>query len=104
MTLGVRGTDDTLELNVRGEVDLASEPALKGAVECGCLRGSSVIVLDLADVSFMDSSGVRALLEAQEVCRRCHCRLLVTNPAPDVRRLLEIIGVHDLLDDHAATP
>jgi anti-sigma B factor antagonist len=59
--------------------------------------GDGLIVLDLADVSFMDSTGLRAVLVGIALCVE-HKRELELLPGPDqVQRLFEISGLTDEL-------
>jgi anti-anti-sigma factor len=74
----------TLVLRLSGELDLMSEPQL--AAELGRAAGRRVRI-DLAELAFMDSTGLRALLAAA----REHPELELTGPLqPPVRRLLEL--------------
>src|SRR5690606_5724680 len=50
-------------LHVAGELDLATAPKLSGAAKQAVDAGASSIVFDLAELGFMDSSGLRVLLE-----------------------------------------
>jgi anti-anti-sigma factor len=81
---------------VRGELDLADERLFVEAVdEILSVEGVSV-TLDLSQVDFIDSSGIRALL----VLRRTHgSRLVVGARSDPVHRLLEISGLTALFAD-----
>jgi anti-anti-sigma factor len=57
-----------------------------------------LVVVDLADVSFMDASGLGTIVEADVRQRRAHGALRVTNPRPAVSRVIEITGLTRLLD------
>ncbi len=73
-------------LAVGGDVDLASAPALRAA-----LADRAVVVVDLADVTFIDAAGLGVLLEAH---RRRPDGVTLRTPSPCVRRLLALAG-HD---------
>jgi anti-anti-sigma factor len=77
-------------LAFKGELDIATaataERALTGEVD----------VLDLSELEFMDSSGVKVLLRACNA--RDQERLCVRGVRHGVRRILEMTGVSDLLD------
>lgn len=77
---------------VRGEVDLASAPAL----EC-TLQGleDRPVVLDLAGVSYFDAAGIAVAVNHDRVLQTHGARLVLRNASAFVRRLLEITG-----DDH----
>jgi anti-sigma B factor antagonist len=81
---------------VHGELDLANGPHLQQRLQD--LADSTVgdIVVDLADVRYIDSTGLAALLEASDRLVRTGRRLSVLNPSAQVIRLLEICGVAHL--------
>ena len=71
-------------LRVSGELDLVSEPQLNQALE---QASGSPITVDLSELAFMDSTGLRALLGAA----RTHPQLKLQGPLqPPVQRLLEL--------------
>jgi anti-anti-sigma factor len=91
-TLRIHIGDDR-SITVGGEIDMAGGPALDAAIQ-KC-EGDGPLVIDLADVSFIDSSGLRSLLEAS---RRATIRGTVVHlrhVGPEVARLLDITGTTD---------
>jgi len=84
-------------LAVRGEVDLAAVPALEQALEAAITTTSGALVIDLSDVSFLDSSGLLALLHGRGLLAREDRALVIVCPAGPVRHLLEVAGVAELL-------
>ena len=85
------GTRHTLSLT--GELDLSTVAELGEMIEQACSEGAVELVLDLRELSFMDSTGLSAILTAKERCDAHGCALLLTTPQPNVRRLLELTGV-----------
>jgi anti-anti-sigma factor len=80
-----------------GELDLATAPILERAFDLAFDDGDvRMIVVDLAELSFMDSSGLHLLLRMTEACRAGD-RLRVVNGSPAVVRLLDVSGTSDLL-------
>ncbi len=73
----------------RGEVDCSSADELTDTIR----ETSGPIVFDLTDVSFMDSSGIRALVEAQALAADSGRVFAICRPSPPVSRLLELIGL-----------
>ncbi len=81
-----------LWLLVEGELDLATAPLLsKQIIDAECTDGLA-IVLDLSQVSFMDSTGVLALLEADARSRQDGNRLRLCPVAAPVERVLKLSG------------
>lgn len=82
------------ELGVSGELDLSTAEELRSAVEAR-LDGETVaeVVLDMASVSFIDSSGLNTLIAVQRSVRERGGRLVVRAPSRTVRRLFEITAI-----------
>lgn len=80
--------DGTLRLS--GEFDMSSVETFRLAVETSA-DPEREIVLDLTDLTFLDSSGIRAILTmAQEIGTN---GVLLRNLKPNVRRVIELIGI-----------
>jgi anti-anti-sigma factor len=85
---------------VGGEVDVHTSGAFTDALE-EAIRGSDgSFVIDLCDVSFLDSRGIHALLRARALLGRNDRRLALVCPSGDVRRVLELVGIEDLFALH----
>jgi anti-anti-sigma factor len=89
----VRG--DVTLLVFRGELDLAAAAAMHERVESVAGTG---LVIDLRDVTFIDSSALRELLNAREVVVRSGSRIVLSGVPASVRRLLEMTGFGDLFE------
>jgi anti-sigma B factor antagonist len=75
-----------------GEIDLSTSSALAEALRNVQSDGGSIRV-DLSDVSFIDSTGLRILLDADAAARSNGHTFSVVNPSGTVYRALEITGV-----------
>jgi anti-anti-sigma factor len=84
-------------LHLAGEMDIATAPAVLDAATSICDAGARDLLLDLRGIEFMDSSGLRSLLEVRTACQQAHCRFAISAVGPQVQRLLEISGVVDIL-------
>ena len=87
---GAEQTRATLVLT--GDIDMASEPALRHVTANLPLRELERLTVDLADVPFMDSTGV-GFLVALRKRMSAHSELLVVNAQPIVARVLRLTGV-----------
>jgi anti-sigma B factor antagonist len=90
---------------VRGELDLATTPALEDVLLEGLDAGDRVL-LDVRGLAFMDSSGVRTLVSAHARAGRDGERFAVVRPArgSEVARIIDVSGLDAelrLLDDPA---
>ena len=75
-----------------GELDLATAPRLESELERAVAAGAARVVVDLSQVGFLDSTGLRMFLALNE---RAHAEgwvLALTAPSESVRAILEITG------------
>jgi anti-sigma B factor antagonist len=79
----------------RGELDLACRDALRDVLA----DVSGAVVVDLEDVTFLDSSCIGVLAGAAQRLREDHGDLRIRRPADVPRRALEITGLEDWIDD-----
>lgn len=99
----VDGDRDRLTLSFEGEIDLAVEEQLKDALRVAMRGRPAVLVVDLSNVTFMDSTGLSFLIATHEECQARGCRLVVVPGGPHIHRLFEISGMLDLLEFAAST-
>jgi anti-anti-sigma factor len=90
----VRTDDGRSKVSVAGELDAASAGELEEALSAQSLAGT-MIELDLGEVSFIDSSGLRALLVAQQAATDAGGSLVLVATTPAVDRLLELTGLNE---------
>jgi len=85
-----------------GELDMASAETLQQALDGQELSTEPSVVLDLQQLQFIDSTGLRAVLAALEHCRGRGQQFAITPGSPQVQRLLSITGVGEHLPTVAA--
>lgn len=91
---GVSKVGPWLVVRVEGELDLATAPGLIAEVDRLITMSSSpCIALDMAAVSFCDSSGINALVRLWKQVNAADGELLVLRPRPRLARLLTTTGV-----------
>jgi anti-sigma B factor antagonist len=82
---------DVLLATVNGEIDLHSSPELRDVLLSALSRYQPKrIILNLAKVSYMDSSAVAVLVEALQKMRKTGGKVCLTHLQPRVKGLLEI--------------
>jgi anti-sigma B factor antagonist len=83
-------------LVLTGSIDLASKPALAEAGRLALLGdGVRQLTLDLAGVSFIDSSGLGALNELAGLASDSGSSFALSNPSRRVQRVLNVTGLND---------
>lgn len=96
-------SDNGEGVTLRGEIDLAAKDELRRRFENAITPGRR-LVIDLTEVSFMDSSGIEALCVARRRAIRAGGSVLLRGPSPIVLRTLEIAGVDALFDIDPTPP
>jgi anti-sigma B factor antagonist len=80
-----------------GEIDLATAGRVRRKIDECVANSCEPVVLDLRGVSFMDSSGVHLVLDADAAARAASWELLVIEGPWQVQRVFELTGLRDRL-------
>jgi anti-sigma B factor antagonist len=97
LRIDVRNESDRIVLGLHGELDLLGAPLLQEAIDRAGCEASTIMVLDLQDLQFVDSAGLRVILAAHERSRQNGQALALTPGTEQVQRLFTIAGVNDHL-------
>ena len=90
---GPRAVDEVV-LRVDGDLDIVAAPALRQALhELIDVQGHLSVTLDVADVSFLDSTGVSVLLGGIRRIRERGGEMTLANPSRSTLRVLEVAGL-----------
>jgi anti-anti-sigma factor len=85
--------DASLEVVLAGELDMAASFAFESAVDrLLAARDVRELVLDLADVAFVDSAGLGALLSIRERTKQLGIELAIERVSAPVQRVLDLTG------------
>jgi anti-anti-sigma factor len=104
LNVTLRHTDGVVELGIDGEIDLASADGLSYVMRClddvihSDGAGPSSVLVDMADVSFCDGSGVAFLVGMQTKVQDAGSQFAVRDASPIVRRLLGLLDLDSLLE------
>jgi anti-sigma B factor antagonist len=94
LRISLRFDDDRLVFRLGGEIDASNTSALTGPVlSCAGELDDTLVVIDLTDVTFIDSSGLAALLECHAALTARGIALEVRNTPARIRRLFEVTGL-----------
>ena len=93
--------DDGRALAADGQIDSHTSNALDEAL--ADVAAEAEVSLDLAKVSFIDSSGLRVIVRSHKRQRGGGGRLVIVSPSETVVRLLEITGLTDQLQIRPGT-
>jgi anti-sigma B factor antagonist len=89
LEIQIDGTPDEPVLVLRGEIDLSSVVGLRTAVDELPRARADQLMIDLAEVSFMDSTGLGWMAGLA----RSGCMVTLRRTPPAIRKLLEVTGI-----------
>lgn len=92
----------TVVLTVRGEADLHVAPDLRERIATAIADGASELVLDLTQVTFVDSMTLGVLLGALKTMRADGGQMRLVVDRPDIRRIFEITLLDGLFPMHGS--
>ena len=83
---------------LQGELDMATAGELRRALTAELDREPGAVAVDLTELSFVDSSGIGALVVASRQASDGGCAFVLHCPGRAVRRALQLTGVDGLLE------
>jgi stage II sporulation protein AA (anti-sigma F factor antagonist) len=97
LRIDVRQDSGRVILTLAGELDMASSELLEQALAGEDVLGESMVVLDLQQLQFIDSTGLRVILTTLDRCRERGQEFAITPGSEQVQRLLSVTGVAEHL-------
>jgi anti-sigma B factor antagonist len=95
--LEVRSQGKATIIAVSGELDLASSPTLQEELDRVSASDADLLIIDLRDLDFMDSTGLSVLVRAHQRAEEQGRQLAMVKGPQQVQRLLSLTGVADRL-------
>ena len=92
-----RDGDGAVLIEVSGELDLASSPGLEHELDSHLTAGVGLVIVDLRQLEFMDSTGLSVLVRAHQRAVEAGQRFAVVRGPQQVQHLLTLTGVADRL-------
>jgi anti-sigma B factor antagonist len=99
----VRRIGTTTEIDVGGELDVSSVPALKRELSRRLREKPEILLLDLRRVTFIDSSGIALLLAARKHAIVAGSALVVIRPHGHADRIFALCGLDEMFPDVEAS-
>ncbi len=97
-TITTTSVDGSPRIEARGELDIATAPELEREISALLALDGGDLALDLEPVTFIDSSGLRAVLVCSRRAREAGRRLLVRPGNGQVSRVIELSRAGEHLD------
>ncbi len=90
--------DGTVLVRIAGDLDLGSADVLQEALLAAEKSNPSTLYLDLSGLGFMDSTGLRLILQANERANRALSRLVLIAGRESVQRVFRVTGMQERLE------
>ena len=84
-----------LTIRMEGRLDTTTSPVLESEMKTS-LDGVEKLVLDLKDLQYISSAGLRVLLSAQKTMNR-QGSMVVRNASADIKEIFDVTGFSDIL-------
>jgi anti-anti-sigma factor len=88
---------ENMVMLISGEADLACAEDLAKAFGAA-LAGGEPLIVDCSQITFMDSTGLKVLIEARQLAQRCHISFHLAAVPEPVSHVLELSGTRALFD------
>jgi len=98
MQINVEQKNDISIYRVTGDVDINTSPEIKGSLDKAIQEKRNKIVINLKEVSYVDSSGLATFVEILKNLRVYGGKIKLTNLSPKVKGLFEITRLDKLFD------
>jgi anti-anti-sigma factor len=87
----------SVEVSIAGDLDMATAPDVREALQRASERGGDV-VFDLARCTFLDSTGLAVIVEANRRARGAGRRFVLRAPGPRVLQLLDVTNLREQVE------
>lgn len=98
MDIRTRRDGDEMYIELEGRLDAAWSGTVSQSLQDTLHAGCHHIALDLSQVGYMSSAGIRVLVILAKQLKGIGGRLRIIDPSPPVRDVLNLVGFHNLLD------
>ncbi len=98
LTVGSAERDGAFHISLRGELDVSTAPRFNAALSDPRIRRCHTLVVDLSELTFMDSTGLSAVLVGEMHARTRGQRFAVVRGPRHVQELFRLTGVDHFLE------
>jgi anti-sigma B factor antagonist len=96
--INIKGMEQATLVSLKGEVDIYSIGKFRESIEERIKTQAPEIILDCTELSYMDSTGMGALIELRNKAKEMGQKLIMMNPRPNIKKLLNITGVDKIIE------
>lgn len=102
ITFGTTLTDGAATvIEATGRLDMVAAPQLKALIQAAVTKGEIPVVIDLSGITFMDSTGLAALISGLRVTRQVGSDLRIAGATSQVLSVLRMTGIDRVIQPYA---
>lgn len=87
--------DKELTIALEGRLDTVTSPVLESELQ-NSLDGIEKLIMDMKNLQYISSAGLRVLLTAQKAMNKQGC-MVVKNASDDIKEIFDVTGFSDIL-------
>ena len=91
-------SDERKSVSLAGSLDTETAPHLQYKLDEEIDSAVQFVVMDLKDLEFLSSAGIRVIFKTKKLLDAQQGKLLLVHLQPQVRKVFDIIKVHDIMD------
>lgn len=91
MTSLLRAPPPATTVILGGEIDISTTPAIRQSLMAAISAGNISLTVDCAAITFIDAGGIGVLVAASNLARAAGGGLLLRDPSPRLRKILDIV-------------
>ena len=95
LNISKNANGDALTITLEGRLDTTTAPQLEEEITSS-VNGVKDLVIDIKDLQYISSAGLRVLLSAQKIMNK-QGKMTVKNPCEEVREIFDVTGFIDIL-------
>ena len=96
LTIDKTASGDSLTLKISGRLDTTTAPQLESEITGG-LSGVKNLTIDMAELAYVSSAGLRVLLKAQKTMNQ-QGTMTITNAGQEILEIFEVTGFDEILN------
>jgi len=104
LSVDIEKTNGRARIALSGELDISSAGRVEEELAALQAESPQLLVLDLRKLDFMDSTGLRLIVRADEAARARGTRFVIVRGPEAVQRVFEIVGLDSRLEMADAPP
>jgi len=98
MEMTTENMEDKIVIKCKGEIEIHAAPDLKDEIKIQVNSGANMIIIDMNDVTYIDSSGLGAVVAGRISAIRKNVRLILVHIPAEIIKLMKKMKLYNLFE------